>query len=176
MGGLLQKVNALQTKVEGRAYAPRNDPPSYPTRVWIPLTFETIHTCNGDSTGTSVSLGAVIDECKARYAVSTGGQIALQILSAQVWATSQGPDFPLPGLEADFYEIASAPASSAIARHRTRDNGTLQRPAVAGYQYPLVDQKDVITADDKSQLVVAATGTYKGTKLVIRVQCRFYSF
>lgn len=169
-------MNALQTKVEGRAYRPPNDPPSYPTRSWVPLTYEVIHTCNADSTGTSIAMGALLDECKARYAVSTSGQVALQVLSAQVWATSQGPDFPLPGLEADFYEIANSPTGSAIARKRTRDNGTLQRPAVAGYIFPLVDQKDVITADDKSKLVVAATGTYKGTKLVIRVRLRFYSF
>jgi len=171
-----QKLNSLKERLDGRAYTPANDPPSYPTRVWIPLTYEAIHLCNGDSTGTSVSLGAILDECKARYAVATAGQVAMQVLRSQVWAISGGPDFPVPGLEADFYEIANSPASSAIARHRTRDNGTLQRPASAAFVYPSVDQKDVTTADDKDKLVVAATGTFKGTKLVIRVQVRFYSF
>jgi len=161
--------------MNGRPFTPPNDPPPYPTRSWVPLTYEAQHFCNGDSTGTSIAAGALMDEVKARYAIAETGQVAIRIHNAQVWAMSSGPDFPKPGLEADFYELASQ-GSSAIARRRTRDDGTLQRPAVAGFEYPSVDQKEICTDAEKSKLVVAATGTKKGTTLVIRVFLTFYSF
>lgn len=168
-----RKIAQLETDVKGRAYKPGPDPPSYPTRAWVPITVELQHVCTGDSTGTNIAVSAVIAEIKARYAVT--GQVACRIHKAAVWAISAGPSFPKPGLEADFYEIDNQ-TSSAIARRRTRDIGTIQMPARAGFIYPMVDQREIATATEENKLIVAATGNLKDTILVFQIKATFYSF
>lgn len=168
-----KKVAKLETELKGKAFKPSRDPPSYPTRAWVPIVIEFTHTCTGDGTGTSIAISALIDEVKARYGVT--GQVALRIHQAAVWAISAGPSFPKPGLEADFYEIDNQ-GSSAIARRRTRDIGTIQAPARAAFIYPMVDQREIATAEEKNKLVVAGTGNLKDTILTFQIRCTFYSF
>jgi hypothetical protein len=165
----MSAISRLRQEVEGRAYKPPNDPPSFVTRPWNSMVYEKIATTVGENVGYTIADTDILSELKARFNLSDSSVPVFKVQRASIWTVSTGPSFPLPSLDAVFYELTGVGTGGSVARSDQRDKGTLNRPAKAGYTYPLPDQKEISAKGDATQNICAGIAGGAGSRMIFHI-------
>jgi hypothetical protein len=76
----------------------------------------------------------------------------------------------VPELKAEFFELSGESVTSQRPRSTQRDIGTLNKPAKAGYVYPMQDQREIVAGENVNVRVADVTAVYQGMNLTTRVQ------
>lgn len=157
------KLRALHDKVTGHQYRPKPDPSSFVTVPWNTWTYSATGEIEADAsspptiTPYTTTVGQIAEQIKAANGI---GAVApeIKILRAASWitaSTSQG--LTVPKGTTTFYEIAGYDGTNKSKRETVTDQGTINMPAVAGYVFPIVDQKEILDPNVASGRPVMAT-------------------
>jgi len=125
------------------------------------------------NTPLTVTVTKILQNLTDNIGLDSTASIRVKVLSAQVWVTASGLQYP--SLTADFYEINGNTANAASIRSTQSDKGTLNMPARAGYVYPVSDSRDVLNTGDGGLRVVVVPVGSEGAKCTIRVQILWQS-
>jgi hypothetical protein len=161
----------LRNQMMGVKTRPSDNPGNYEMVPWNSFTFEDSITTTSDNQAMIVTVASMAAQV-SRLAGPGATDLAMKVHSAQIWATSAGPAFAVPTLNARFMELAS-PQTTPQPRSIQFDRGTLNMPAKAGYRFPAVDTKEVLdnSGTSANQLAIASGAAGKtGTAITIRVQ------
>jgi hypothetical protein len=153
----LPQVTALKREITGFEFTPAMDPTTIVERPYnqICLEFTNLGTNGKPSTNSqSITVEKVLENLSATVGLT--GSIRFKVQRATAYVTSIGPDFLKPTLRFATYELRQA--SSATARINLSDSGDLNTPAKAGYNWPMVDKKEVLTSADNATLITSLLG------------------
>jgi hypothetical protein len=168
------RINNLYKQLNGRKIIPPADPPAFVERPWNSYTFETTEVTTATLERNVITSNSIDTQIKGKLGLS--GPVSFKVQKALVWGTSGGPAFVVPDIEVNFYEILSNEQTVATVRSLQRDKGTLQTPARAGYEYPVSDEKEIITSSELSALICSAIATDVGTHVTFRVHILWKSY
>jgi hypothetical protein len=132
------------------------DPPPFVVRPWNSYTYESNANVVDSATAQFTSIDIIGARIRANMGMSSTSVIELKILRAYVWATSDGPDFLQPGIDVFFMEMTgqSFQVASPSVRSQVKDLGTVNRPAHVGYEWPIVDSREVFREQQENNPIV----------------------
>jgi hypothetical protein len=154
-----------------------DNPPTITERPWNSLTFQSIRVTTQDNEEINVTIGGIVDYVRSKLGIAeTNNRLLIKVKTAAIWCTAANLTYP--DVECMFYELSGeAQAADQGARSTQRDQGTLNKPAKCGYQYPTTDSKDILGAntDQLSLVVMKGKASEQGSHLVFRAQILWQS-
>lgn len=167
---LQRELTSLKHAVNGVKTRPPPDPRSFVSIPWNSFTYEKAIVTTSDDQVYQTNVDNVLAQLLLRIGLSSATTLGMKVKSAQGWATCAGPTFTVPALIAEFHELANPQAANTV-RSTQRDRGTLNRPATAGYVFPIADSREILDSSmSGSNKILTLTGGDSGTILTARVQ------
>lgn len=157
------QFEAFKRGITGHEYTPAPDPTTIVDRPFNHLTLEfTNYNEQGFpvSKTVDVTVQDAIQAIQQKVDLATTG-VRFKVVKATAYVTSCGPAFLKPTAEFSVYELRQA--SSATARCTMLDSGDLNTPAKAGYHWPLVDKKEILTSADNATKIATLVGPEQTT-------------
>jgi hypothetical protein len=141
---------------DGVKLKPALTPPQYVRLPWNSYTFSATYTTSDSSTNLiSITAGNIRSQIVSRMGLTGApGKIAFKVVRGYAWNVSTSNGLAEPYIRGLFYEVTPSATTYAF-RSDQADHGTLQRPARVGYQYPLRDQKDILTSTDDNYVLAS---------------------
>jgi len=170
---LANRIRTLEHKLSGRKTVPQDNPPAYVSVPWNNFTYEKTQEAGQAGAVQSTTVQSIFAQIVARCGVSDTepniADVRCKVLSCQVWGTVGGT-LLVPELKAEFFELSGESVTSQRPRSTQRDIGTLNKPAKAGYVYPMQDQREIVAGENVNVRVADVTAVYQGMNLTTRVQ------
>jgi len=170
---LANRITMLEHKLSGRKTVPQDNPPSYVALPWNNFTYEKTQEAGQAGAVQSTTVQTIFAQLVARCGLSDTepniADVRVKVLSCQVWGTVGGT-LLVPELLAEFFELSGESATSQRPRSSQRDIGTLNKPAKAGYVFPVQDQREIVAGESVNVRVADVTAVYQGMNLTTRVQ------
>jgi hypothetical protein len=164
----MAQFNGLKRQICGGKTVPTPIPPTFVQRPWNSWTYERAAKSTVADQPNLTTINDILTQLKAKFGLSSDvSNIVVKVQSASVWCTVGGT-LVLPDLDCSFFELSDTLATQAV-RSQQRDKGTLNMPARAGYTFPMVDQKEVITEAEAGLIVVNAVPSSVGSDVTTRV-------
>jgi hypothetical protein len=169
----------LELKINGRKTIPQDNPPAYVALPWNSFTYEKTQTAGQALSVQSTTVQEIIQQVVARIgladSLTTGkADVRVKVLGCQTWGTVGGT-LLVPEILAEFYEISGESVTTQRPRSSQRDIGTLNKPAKAGYAFPVADQREIVADDLVALRVANVTAVKQGMELTTRVQILWQS-
>lgn len=165
MDQLTHKVAANEKSQKGFKQVPPEHPSTYVKFPWNSWIYETTGLTTGDSSETIVTVGSLLRSLLQTINIASEDRIKVKIQSAQCWCTT-GTMLVFPKLEARFHEVSQGDKQP---RNTQKDSGNWNKPARAGYVYPLVDRSEIYTITDTDRKVVTAIVENENAEIIVRV-------
>lgn len=167
---LQRELTSLKHAVNGVKTRPPADPRSFIAIPWNSFTYEKSIVTTSDDQVYITTVDNVLSQLLIRVGLSSATTLGMKVKSAQCWATCAGSSFALPTVVAEFHELANPQAANTV-RSTQRDRGTLNRPASAGYVYPIADSREILDSRGSGSVkILTVTGGDTGTYLTARIQ------
>lgn len=172
------QVTALKRNIEGCQFVPSPDPPTIVDLPYNSLVCEFTNLGGDglpDKAAVQVTVENVREYIKTKVGLSDTANIKLKVHKTTHYVTADGNGFIRPTLRSQVYELTQS--GSATSRVDMSDKGDLNSPAKAGYHWPMVDKKDILTSTNDSTLITACLGsstTTGGTTTYSNVLVRLY--
>lgn len=175
---LASRITNLEHKLTGRKTVPHDNPPAYVALPWNSFTYERTQEAGQAGAVQSTTVQDVLAQIVARCGLADTpprvADVRVKVLSCQVWGTVGGT-LLVPELLAEFFELSGETTTTQRPRSSQRDIGTLNKPAKAGYIYPISDQREIVADDNVALRVADVTAVYQGMNLTTRVQVLWQS-
>lgn len=175
---LANRITTLEHKLNGRKTVPQDNPPAYVALPWNSFTYEkTQEAAQAEvvqSTTVQDILAQIVTRCGLADTPPRVADVRIKVLSCQTWGTVGGT-LLVPEILAEFFELSGETITTQRPRSSQRDIGTLNKPAKAGYVYPIQDQREIVADDNVALRVADVTAVYQGMNLTTRVQVLWQS-
>lgn len=168
----LQRINHIEKVNKGYKMTPTDTPKTFVEAPWNSWTFERTAEHQADEYATEITIDNLITQLATKLSLTAIEKVVIKIHAAQAWVTT-GATLIQPNLEARFYELSRVDGQ---VRSLQRDVGSWNKPAKAGYVYPLVDQSEVYNITDSARKVVKVTAVAAKSQVTVRVQLLWRSF
>merc|ERR1712100_479765 len=168
----------MERRLTGRKTVPQDNPPAYVALPWNSFTYEKTWEAGQAGAIQSTTVQEIISQIVARVCLADTpprvADVRLKVLSCQTWGTV-GATLLVPELLAEFFELSGESTTTQRPRSSQRDIGTLNKPAKAGYVYPVADQREIVADENVLLRVADVTAVYQGMNLTTRVQVLWQS-
>jgi len=175
---LAARLTGMERKLNGRKTIPQDNPPAYVALPWNSFTYEKTQTAGQPLAVQSTTVQEIISQVVARCGLADTpprvADVRVKVLGCQVWGTVGGT-LLVPEILAEFFEISGESATTQRPRSSQRDIGTLNKPAKAGYAFPVADQREIVADDLVALRVADVTAIKQGMELTTRVQILWQS-
>jgi len=175
---LASRLTNLEHKLNGRKTIPQDNPPAYVALPWNSFTYEKTQEAGQanavQSTTVQDVLAQVVARCGLADAPPRVADVRVKILSCQTWGTV-GSTLLVPEILSEFFELSGETVTTQRPRSSQRDIGTLNKPAKAGYVFPVQDQREIVADDNVALRVADVTAVYQGMNLTTRIQILWQS-
>jgi hypothetical protein len=164
----MAQFNGLRRQICGAKIVPAPIQSTFVQRPWNSWTYERAVGTTTDDQANITTIDSILSQIKAKNGLSADiTNIVVKVQSACAWCTV-GSTLVLPDLDCSFFELSDTATTQAV-RSQQRDKGTLNMPARAGYTFPMVDQKEVITEAEGGLLICNAVASTTGSDVTTRV-------
>jgi len=175
---LANRITTLEHKLSGRKTVPQDNPPPYVALPWNNFTYEKTQEAGQAGAVQSTTVQSIFAQLVSRVMLSDTepniADVRVKVLGCQVWGTVGGT-LLVPEILAEFFELNGESATSQRPRSSQRDIGTLNKPAKAGYVFPIQDQREIVAGENVNVRVADVTAIYQGMNLTTRVQVLWQS-
>lgn len=162
---LTHKVAANEKSQKGFKQVPPDHPSTYVKFPWNSYIYETTGLTTGDAGEVTVTMGSLLTGMTQSINLLNEERVKFKIQKAQCWCTT-GTMLVFPKIEALFHELSQIDKQP---RNTQKDSGNWNKPAKAGYVYPLVDRSEIYTIDDAARKIVTVIAANENTEVIIRV-------
>jgi len=175
---LASRLTNLEHKLNGRKTVPQDNPPAYVALPWNSFTYEKTQEAGQANAVQSTTVQDILAQVVARCGLADSpprvADVRVKVMSCQTWGTV-GSTLLVPEILSEFFELSGETVTTQRPRSSQRDIGTLNKPAKAGYIFPVQDQREIVADDNVALRVADVTAVYQGMNLTTRVQILWQS-
>jgi len=175
---LAMRITTLEHKLNGRKTIPQDNPPAYVALPWNSFTYERTQEAGQAGAVQSTTVQDVLAQVAARVCLADTpprvADVRVKVLGCQTWGIVGGT-LLVPEILAEFFELSGETVTTQRPRSSQRDIGTLQKPAKAGYVFPIQDQREIVADDNVNLRIANVTAIYAGMNLTTRIQVLWQS-
>lgn len=165
MDQLTHRLATNEKSQKGFKQVPPDHPTTFVKFPWNSYIYESTGLTTNDATEVIVTMQSLLTGLTQTVNIASEDRVKLKIQKAQCWCTTN-TTLIFPQIDVMFHETSQ---SDKQPRNTQKDSGNWNKPAKAGYVYPLVDRSEIYTLADKDRKVVTVTAANAGTEVIIRV-------
>ena len=168
-------------RVGNIAGAMPNVPTPYVQKPWNFYTYEVTDTTAAANEVVKTTVNGIVDQIRTRLQLATTATVRIKLLKGWMWCQA-GTQLIQPDCESKFFDLSpsrsDAGGGTQFPRSTQRDVGNWDQAAKAGYSFPAIDRREILTsvtnaADDTTVMNTTVVGI--GTKVTSRLSLMWQS-
>lgn len=168
----LRMVTSTNKAIKGYKMTPTDLPKAFVEAPWNSWTFERTNTSSSAFEEISLTVDDICTQIATKLEIGFIDRVRIKIQAAQVWCMA-GTSLITPDVEVRFFDLVQD-----AKQHRSlqRVIGNWNKPAKAGFVYPIVDKQEVLGIDEATRTVLSAKPATIDSKVTQRVQVLWKSY
>lgn len=168
------QISTLRKEIMGHKRMPSMDPSTFVQLPWNNWTFERTIGAADAAVDLEYKVNDVINQIAVRVGLTSVENCRIKVQSCSAWITAEGVP-AVPDLTAEFFELSGQQIGQIqYPRSLQRDKGTLNKPAKAGFMYPLADRKEIFGSPE-GLLKLATFSKAANCSLTVRISVLWQS-
>lgn len=165
---LESQIRRLRHQMTGHTVVPSADPSAFVQRPWNQWTFEITSAADEGGSTLDITTEQISNQIYNKCGLASTAILEIKILDGYAWGATRATEFKPPVMDVHFYELEVSSAGTSGVRQYIRDVGTIQRPARAGYVYPVTDSRNVFIRGETNTPVMKVTSLAEYMTLTAR--------